>query len=413
MRTLRRAAGGFHSEFGCQNRRKLATLVIVRARPQELTNCYLGFAALETCAGFFCALFAGSAIDRAALFRRPAATGRLVSRSDKPTKKTDVQALLGRLASEEELFLKQQFLAPALPGGQVQVRIGGVVCKVRVQPSDFQGWGIFQPDSHSAARLLRAASMSERRHYLELFPQARLVVCRSAAGECLGSTASFGDSRFQIEGLVPVLLAAGVQPFDVIRTRYDGLRFWFDELDVRHDPAAAAYLRSSLAQQLVPDELERPGLSAEERAAYELNYWQQIRPAGDAPAEAEPPANPRHRRKSKRPASESARPGDNVVQRLRENLSHAGARLIEFLERADSFRVTYSIGGHRYTSAVNKADLTVQVAGICLSGEDRKFDLASLVGVLHEAEGEGRIVPVGGHGMDEEHYWRVHPPRNE
>jgi hypothetical protein len=88
--------------------------------------------------------------------------------------------------------------------------------------------------------------------------------------------------------------------------------------------------------------------------------------------------------------------------------------LVEYLERADSFRVTFTVGTRRYSSSVHKDDFTVQVAGICLSGEDQKFDLSSLVGVLREAGDSGGIVPVGdeNYGMDEEHYWRVHPPRN-
>jgi hypothetical protein len=340
------------------------------------------------------------------------AASNLVSRSDKPSRKPDVHELLGRLAAEEEQFLKQEFLAPVLRGGHVRVRIAGAVCAIRVRPSDFQGWGVFQPVSHSEARLVRPATMAERRRYLDLFPLVRLVVCLQAANRCLCSTATFGDSRFAIEGLVPVDLADAVQTFDVIRCRYDGSRFWFDEVDARHDPARAAYLRSALAQPLPPEELDRPGLTAEERAAFELNYWEQVRPADDESADPTPANNPRHRRRTKH--GKTPPPAEDAVrQRLQENLSHAGARLIDYLERADGFRVTYSIGGRRYTSAVNKADLTVQVAGICLSGEDQKFDLASLVGVLHEAEGGGRIAPVGGdYGMDEDQYWHVHPPRN-
>ena len=85
--------------------------------------------------------------------------------------------------------------------------------------------------------------------------------------------------------------------------------------------------------------------------------------------------------------------------------------MIDYLERADGIRVTYRVDGADYTTSVNKNDLTVQVAGICLSGEDQNFDLASLVGVLRESD--GHVLRVGdGQGIDEDFYWRVHPPPN-
>jgi hypothetical protein len=87
--------------------------------------------------------------------------------------------------------------------------------------------------------------------------------------------------------------------------------------------------------------------------------------------------------------------------------------LIEYLERGDSYRVTYRVDGQRFTSSVNKEDLSVQIAGICLSGEDREFDLASLVGVLREGEQGHGLVRVGQDrgAIDEDHYWRAHPRR--
>jgi hypothetical protein len=319
-----------------------------------------------------------------------------------------VAELLDRLGEEEQQFLSREFLAPAIRGGSVRVRIGGVVCRIRISPKDFEGWGVFRPRSHTIAELVGPATLAQRRQYLDIFPLVRLIVCRRRGTRWLGSAASFGDRRFRIEGLVPIELAEEVQTFDVVRCRFDGATFWFDEIDSRHDAAAASYLRHALEQTVDPVSLGRPGLTAEQRAAYEVNYWERLRPG----------AGRRDARQQRRTGPRLGQPPeelsvDPVQARLRESLSHAGARLVDYLERSDSYRVTYSIGGQQYTSSVAKNDLTVQVAGICLSGQDRKFDLSSLVGVLREAGGGGEIVPVGDEndGMEEEDYWDAHPPR--
>jgi hypothetical protein len=328
-----------------------------------------------------------------------------MARRKKPGgKPPDVNELLNRLGRQEQEFLHREFLAPALRGGVVRVRIAGVICAIRTEPGDFEGWGLFQPRSYTEAVLVRAATLAERRRYLELFPAVRLVLCRRAGQIWFGSAASFGDRRIHLEGLAPLYLAEEVQLFDCVRARYDGGRFWFEEVDPRHDPAASAYLRTSLRDRLEPERLERRGLTAEERAAYEVAYWELMENS-----HAESPRN-RKRGAEDRPPDQDF---DPVRRRLRESLSHAGAGLVDYLERPDSFRVTFTIGGQQHTSSVNKEDLTVHVAGICLSGEDQKFDLGSLVGVLREASGSGEIVAVGdeNYGMDEDAYWRVHPRR--
>lgn len=300
-----------------------------------------------------------------------------------------------RLARAEQRFLESEFLAPVTDKATVRVRIAGISCTLRITPPDFRGWGVFRPTSHSEAALVRPAGLAERREYLKLFPVARLVLCRrDAQGHWRGIAAQAGDSRLRIEGLVPVRLVDDAEQFETVKARYDGAHFWFDEVDRSSNPVAARYLREALIQRVPIEQLDHPGLRPEQRAAYAIHFVR-------APAPSEPS------KRGRRGTSESvATPED----RLREALAHAGAHLTEFMERGDGYRVSYVIGGRRHTSSVDKDDLSVQVAGICLSGQDEKFDLQSLVGVICEAGEGGEMVHIG-EQLSEEAYWRMHPGR--
>jgi hypothetical protein len=303
-------------------------------------------------------------------------------------KSSKVTDALNRLAAAEERFLASEFLAPVVQGGRVQVRIAGVICTLGIRPADFEGWGVFRPTSHSDATLVRQATLAERARYLELFPLIRLILVGKHEAHWLALPAHRADSRFQIDGTIPLRLVEEAQLFEVVEARFDGAQFWYVGPDPRWDPAAASYLRQQLALLTPPEKLHRSGLTAEERTAYALNHW----PRYEASEEA------RHSREE---------------QRLRGALAHAGAELKGYVERQDVYTVTYEVDGQRHVSAVSKKDLSVQVAGICLSGEDQNFDLQSLVGVIREAQGDGGLVRIGdeNRGMPEEHYWRVHPRR--
>jgi hypothetical protein len=303
-------------------------------------------------------------------------------------KSTHVTDALNRLAAAEERFLVSEFLAPVIRGGPVHVRIAGVICTLRIHPADFEGWGIFHPTSHSDAALVRQPKLTERQRYLELFPLVRLILAGMREEQWLALPAHRADSRFQIEGMIPVRLVEEAQLFEVVEARFDGTQFWYAGPDSRWDAATASYLRQELARLTPPEKIQRSGLTAEERAAYALNYW------------------PRYE------AAEEARQS-REERRLRSALGHAGAELKDYVERHDVYTVTYEVDGQRHVSAVSKKDLSVQVAGICLSGEDQNFDLQSLVGVIREAQGGAGLVRVGdeNRGMPEAHYWRVHPRR--
>jgi hypothetical protein len=273
-----------------------------------------------------------------------------------------IDDILNRLEAAENDFLQREreVLAPVLPGRGVIVRIAGIVCTLRVTGKRFTGWGVLRPESLKTAKLVRPATLAETAAYLKLFPALRLIVVAREGQQWYALPANRGQKGIQLNGPAPVLLAeAGIQPFETVFARFDGHFFWYERRDNRRNPALATYLRESLDAGIPTEALRKSGLSAEERAAY---GW-----ARTLVAEAE-------------------RAG--IVGRLASALAHAGGRLIAFTERDDSYTVAYLVGDERSVSTVRKSDLSVLTAGICLSGQDARFDLTSMVSVMREAAGQ-------------------------
>ena len=297
--------------------------------------------------------------------------------------------ILDRLEKAEQGFAGTEFLAPVVRPARVNVRLAGIVCQLRVTqglPQGFSGWAILRARSTSKAEFVRPASMAEAAAYLALFPSVRLVLAEKQ-GRWLAFPAQSGDRRFAISGPVMVLLAEdGLERFETVATRFDGRLFWYERRDPGHDPALAAYLRDQFSRPNPPpvEKLHKTGLSREEREAYA--WLLTLREQG------------RHAK---------------VQQRLEQALAHAGAELRSVAERQDVYVVTYEVDGRRHVSTVRRDDLSVATAGICLAGQDRRFDLASLVGVLREGAERHRLVWVGAEGLDEEQYWHIHPPGDE
>lgn len=259
--------------------------------------------------------------------------------------------------------------------GKVSVRLAGVVCEVKSiagLPAEFKGYAILRARSISAADFNRSASLDEIARYLALFPAVRLILIGRERGAWWALAAQHGDARIHLDGPVVVQLAEeGLERFETILARFDGHRFWHERRDPARNPALAAFLREQLADTSVgglpptAERLHAAGLAREEREAYA--YVRSLLAAA--------------RR-------------DQIEVRLTDALAHAGAELRGYNERGDVYVVTYLVDGRQHTSIVRRDDLTVMAAGICLSGQDRHFDLASLVGVLREGNEQGRLVHV-------------------
>ena len=296
--------------------------------------------------------------------------------------------ILDRMEQAEKNFAGSEFLAPVVGAARVAVRLAGIVCQLHITrglPEGFSGWAVLRARSTSQAEFVRPASLAETAAYLALFPAVRLILAENQGG-WLAFPAQAGDRRLVISGPVSLWLAEdGLERFETVAARFDGRLFWYERRDPGRDPALAAYLREQYARPapLPPEKLHKSGLSREERETYAWTVA--VREQG-------------------RQAT--------AQERLGQALAHAGAELHSFAEREGVYVVTYEVDGRRHVSTVQRNDFSVVTAGICLSGQDQRFDLASLVGVLREGAQRHQLVWVGEDGLDEAHYWQVHPRRD-
>ncbi len=273
--------------------------------------------------------------------------------------------LLDQLARAESAFLRRTFVAPVTEGARVRVRVEGICWQLSVLPADYEGWTVLQAINATHARALHPAGLRQVCEYLELFPAVSMLLCERRHGTWWALLAEGKGEHSAGERLVPVSLVGEAQLFDTVRARWDGVQFLYERRHPRRDPAVAAYLREALAEKRRPDELAKPTLTLQERRAY---GWQ------CRLAELELP--------------------DTPASGLRAAVAHAAGEFRGFVERGERYTVTFSVDGETHTAAVRKRDLSVLTAGICLSGEDEKFDLSSLVSVIRERP-DGPLADVG------------------
>ncbi|MCT7948400.1 hypothetical protein NG798_01215 [Ancylothrix sp. C2] len=300
-----------------------------------------------------------------------------------------IQQIINQIAAEENQLLKTQFLAPCVLGGQLRTKVAGMMYTFTPKPRNFEGWGIFQPASPKQAKLIEQASLPEIGEYLEKFTPIRLFlahvlreqtnnVLREQTNNVLPQQTnnvlreqtwlaypvneSDMQQRTGILKPVPVYLVSDGAAFETIIARWDGKNFWYEDTDRRAEIEPVEHLKNALKNVISPKQIRFKGMTPEMRIVYELVA-------------------------QKTPEFQAEFQQERDEKRLKEALKMGGGTLQEFRERPDYWLVEWTTGtGERHSSAISKTDLTVISAGICLSGEDRKFDLQSLVGIVEYAD---------------------------
>jgi hypothetical protein len=278
----------------------------------------------------------------------------------------DAIRLIRALAARERALRGREFLAPLRRDCRARVRIQELIYELIVAGAQ-PGWWICRVcDGHSAEVVAEALAW-QRGEYLALWPVLRMVLLEPLAGRdwlALPYNPAAAMQRFGFAGPHIVSLVEGGQPCERIIARVEGATLWYDAPDRRADPQIAEQLRAALSEECAEPDVAH--LGAGERAAYELLL-------------------------AARHQAHIAIEERRLAGELRAALTITGARLLGYERVGAQVRVFWEREGARNVTLVDP-DLTVAAAGICLSGQDRRFDLTSIVGVVRDAPDYARYL---------------------
>lgn len=272
--------------------------------------------------------------------------------------------LIHQIAAGEDRLRRTQILAPRVARGKIRARVSGLICELSMPTNDFEGWGVFTAQGLNQARLDGEATLAQVSGYLRLLKSTRLILVQPLQGRswlALPANRSEAQQKLGLSGALTVHLVSQGRAFEQIVARFDGCNLWFEKVDRSADPARPGYAAKALRAFTAPEDLNLAGLTPEFREAYRMVF--------------------------------QPKPEDPVVRvrcsadRLRRALEQGGGTLHSFVDQGDYWTTHWSTReGERHSSAIMKSDLTVMSAGICLAGQDQKFDLQSLVGVVEQRD---------------------------
>lgn len=267
---------------------------------------------------------------------------------------TNFNQLLQSLISQEQQLTSQIFLAPALPGQPITVRLNNLLYRFD-NSQGYEGWGIFQPTSTKSVKKLEAADPIKVAQYLQLFTTMRLILVYPLRGQTWLAYPQYPEVFTRHTQRQPqpveVHLVTGGEKLLPITARYDGKLFWYEGRDSRSDIVLYSRLQDLFRRQ--ETEFRLPQITPPMITAYTLAAQQ-----------------------------DETFHQDRTEMLLRNAFLQGGGHFISYVDEGPFWRVKWSTSdGTEHNSTLNK-DLSVITAGICLAGTDRTFDVQSLVNVV-------------------------------
>lgn len=275
----------------------------------------------------------------------------------------DVLDIISKLGEKEQKITSLEFVSPIFFNDTVVTRVDGLVYKFTI-PKAAPGWYKIRPVDQDTAKIVGEADFMERERYLKHLGKLRVTLALKRDKVFLAVPDKANKYGLPSNELFPVLLYDdSVLNFDRVLARYDGANLWFEGVDISNDPMKAEYLRDSLEKFIDAKKIKFSNLTFEEKLAYTI-----------------------------RTTFDKRFLEDRKEVSIKNDVEHAGGRFVRFVERSDHYSVTYQVDGEEFTSHISKDDRRMVIAaGICLAGNDHRFDLRSLITVVRQARQEGIV----------------------
>ncbi|MBA7668158.1 hypothetical protein ES703_76264 [subsurface metagenome] len=268
--------------------------------------------------------------------------------------KTTVKDILRGVKEQERVFLKSYFLAPIFKDRKVYTTVAGFSTTLQVINAE-PGWAIIKPISLTRAKVISRPAEKDIQRYLNALPKVSFILAKKYEDEWFGFPAYEYHSK--LGNLAPLNMrqinrGRGAKFCQVV-TGYDGKNFWFLAPDFKRHPFIAEFLEDNLREKTPVSKLTGQGLTPQEKLTYRIALDMEKEP---------------------------------VEEMLKRVVAHGGGKLHSYVDRGDSYTIRFSVAGE-VVSATVKKDLQIISAGFCLSGQDNKFDLASLTSIVREGRG--------------------------
>lgn len=282
--------------------------------------------------------------------------------------------LLAKFASKEDKFRQQEFVAPYVECGSrpsyAIVKMDSLNYRFRILGFNGSGIGIFKPTNPTCATFQHNAEYDLVRAFYDKLPFIHVILSfQTEDGWCAHPmNTQVALQKLGLDSEILVRNVTDVERFDIVVVRYDGYNFWFDEPFSGADLLKSQYLREAFdlrgnVTKAINAMDKIKGLTPEEKKTFNLalESWKLFTK-------------------------------QTTEEKLQKLLEIGGGALRSYVVRGTNIEVRWkSASGQDYTSVVQKDSFDVVSAGICLSGQDRKFHLKDLPGIISHGEDEGLI----------------------